>query len=66
MVGYILETVNPTGVGLDQLARTLDSSKPTVHRALMALRRAGFAAHNGRGNYQLENEQGISALAYRR
>ncbi len=47
---------HPTGVGLDQLARTLDSAKPTVHRALMALRRAGFAAQNGRGNYQLGDE----------
>lgn len=47
---------HPTGVGLDQLARTLDSSKPTVHRALVALRRAGFAAQNGRGNYQLGDE----------
>ncbi|SOD72243.1 IclR family transcriptional regulator [Jatrophihabitans sp. GAS493] len=47
---------HPAGVGLDQLARALDSSKPTVHRALGSLRRAGFAAQNGRGNYQLGDE----------
>jgi IclR family acetate operon transcriptional repressor len=46
----------PTGVGLDELARTLDSPKPTVHRALAALRRAGFAVQNGRGHYQLGDE----------
>lgn len=48
--------LHPTGVGLDQLARTLGSAKPTVHRALASLRRAGFAASNGRGNYQLGDE----------
>ncbi len=47
---------HPGGVGLDQLARTLDSPKPTVHRALMSLRRAGFAVRHGRGTYQLGDE----------
>lgn len=47
---------HPNGVGLDQLARALDSPKPTVHRALAALRRAGFAASNGRGSYLLGDE----------
>jgi IclR family acetate operon transcriptional repressor len=47
---------HPGGVGLDQLARTVQSPKPTVHRALMALRRAGFASQNGRGHYQLGDE----------
>jgi IclR family acetate operon transcriptional repressor len=46
----------PSGVGLDELARALNSPKPTVHRALSALRRAGFAAQNGRGHYQLGDE----------
>jgi DNA-binding IclR family transcriptional regulator len=48
--------LRPAGVGLDEMARVLDSPKPTVHRALAALRRAGFAALNGRGNYQLGDE----------
>jgi DNA-binding IclR family transcriptional regulator len=47
---------HPAGVGLDELARTLESPKPTVHRALAALRRAGFADQNGRGHYQLGDE----------
>jgi len=46
----------PAGIGLDELARTVDSPKPTVHRALAALRRAGFASQNGRGHYQLGDE----------
>jgi IclR family acetate operon transcriptional repressor len=47
---------HPAGVGLDELARALGSPKPTVHRALMALRRAGFAAQSARGTYQLGDE----------
>jgi IclR family transcriptional regulator, acetate operon repressor len=47
---------HPAGVGLDELARILDSPKPTVHRALAALRRAGFATLSGRGNYVLGDE----------
>lgn len=47
---------HPSGVGLDELARTLDSPKPTIHRALAALRRAGFAGQNGRGHYLLGDE----------
>jgi len=48
--------LHPSGVGLDELARSVGSPKPTVHRALAALRRAGFAAQNGRGHYQLGDE----------
>lgn len=48
--------LRPAGVALDELSRALDSPKPTVHRALVALRRAGFAAQNGRGQYQLGDE----------
>jgi DNA-binding IclR family transcriptional regulator len=48
--------LHPTGAGLDELARILDSPKPTIHRALAALRRAGFASQNGRGHYLLGDE----------
>jgi DNA-binding IclR family transcriptional regulator len=48
--------LHPAGVGLDGLARVVGSPKPTVHRALAALRRAGFAAQNGRGHYVLGDE----------
>lgn len=47
---------HPSGVGLDELARGLGSPKPTIHRALAALRRAGFATLSGRGTYQLGDE----------
>ncbi|RVX47680.1 IclR family transcriptional regulator [Nonomuraea polychroma] len=44
------------GIGLEEMARAVDSPKPTVHRALAALRRAGFAAQNGHGHYVLGDE----------
>jgi DNA-binding IclR family transcriptional regulator len=44
------------GVALEELARALDSPKPTVHRALAALRRAGFASQDGRGRYVLGDD----------
>jgi IclR family acetate operon transcriptional repressor len=44
------------GIGLDEMARTVTSNKATVHRALAALRRAGFAAQDGRGRYVLGDE----------
>jgi IclR family acetate operon transcriptional repressor len=47
---------HPEGVGLDELARTVASPKPTVHRALVSLRRAGFAAQETRGHYVLGDE----------
>jgi IclR family acetate operon transcriptional repressor len=46
----------PDGIGLDDIARAVASTKPTVHRALASLRRAGFAAQNGRGHYALGDE----------
>jgi DNA-binding IclR family transcriptional regulator len=46
----------PEGVGLEELARRVDSPKPTVHRALGSLRRAGFASQNRRGHYVLGDE----------
>jgi DNA-binding IclR family transcriptional regulator len=47
---------HPGGVGLDDMARAMASPKPTVHRALAALRRAGFAAQDGYGRYVLGDE----------
>lgn len=47
---------HPQGVGLEEIARAVDSSKPTVHRALASLRRAGLAAQDGRGHYLLGDE----------
>lgn len=47
---------HPSGVTLDELAGTLQSSKPTVHRALATLRRAGLADTIGRGVYILGDE----------
>jgi DNA-binding IclR family transcriptional regulator len=46
----------PQGVRLDDLARAVDSPKPTVHRALASLRRAGLAGQDGRGHYVLGDE----------
>ncbi|WP_382307482.1 IclR family transcriptional regulator [Herbiconiux sp. UC225_62] len=47
---------HPLGVTLDELAATLRSPKPTVHRALGVLRRAGLADMTGRGVYILGDE----------
>lgn len=47
---------HPDGIGLEEMARELASPKPTVHRALSALRRAGLAAQNGHGRYLLGDE----------
>lgn len=44
------------GVGLDELARAMGSAKSTVHRALAALKRAGFAEQDSRGSYLLGDE----------
>ncbi|GIF00461.1 IclR family transcriptional regulator [Paractinoplanes rishiriensis] len=46
----------PEGVGLEEMARAMASPKPTVHRALAALRRAGFASQDGYGRYVLGDE----------
>ena len=53
----------PSGIGLDDLTHILNSPKPTVHRALAALCRAGFAAQPRRGTYLLGDE--FLRLAYR-
>ena len=47
---------HPLGVTLDELTSILRSSKPTVHRALATLRRAGLAELVGRGMYVLGDE----------
>jgi IclR family acetate operon transcriptional repressor len=44
------------GISLDEIARAMKSPKPTVHRALVALRRAGFADRDSRGHYLLGDE----------
>ena len=44
------------GITLDEMARAVSSNKATVHRALAALRRAGFATQDGRGRYVLGDE----------
>ena len=54
---------HPDGVTLEDLARTLDSSKPTVHRALSSLRKAALAEQTGRGVYALGDE--FLRLAFR-
>lgn len=46
----------PEGVGLEELTRAIGSPKPTVHRALGALRRAGLADQDARGRYVLGDE----------
>lgn len=47
---------HPSGITLDEIARAVDSAKPTVHRALASLRRAGFATQDVRGHYLLGDE----------
>jgi DNA-binding IclR family transcriptional regulator len=47
---------HPLGVTLDELAGILNSSKPTVHRALATLRRARLADLVERGVYVLGDE----------
>lgn len=54
---------HPQGVTLDEMAQRLQSSKPTVHRALSALRRAHLAEQVSRGVYVLGDE--FIRLAFR-
>jgi DNA-binding IclR family transcriptional regulator len=54
---------HPLGVTLDELAGILNSPKPTVHRALATLRRAGLADLVERGVYVLGDE--FLRLAFR-
>jgi DNA-binding IclR family transcriptional regulator len=47
---------HPDGISLEEMARAMSSAKPTVHRALASLRRAGFANQDGYGRYVLGDE----------
>lgn len=46
----------PEGVSLEEITTAVGSPKPTVHRALSALRRAGFASQTGPGHYVLGDD----------
>lgn len=46
----------PDGASLDDLARAASSPKPTVHRALASLTRAGLATKTAVGRYSLGDE----------
>jgi IclR family acetate operon transcriptional repressor len=45
-----------SGVALEALSRELGAPKSSTHRALAALRRAGFAEQDDRGHYRLGSE----------
>lgn len=47
---------HPGGIGLEELTKVIGSPKPTVHRGLVALRRAGLADQDTRGRYVLGDE----------
>lgn len=47
---------HPEGLSLEEAARAVDSPKPTVHRALGQLRRAGLARQESHGRYLLGDE----------
>jgi IclR family transcriptional regulator, acetate operon repressor len=47
---------HPAGISLDDLAGRIGGSKPTVHRALASLRKAGLARQTARGVYELGDE----------
>ncbi len=44
---------HPRGLRLEDLAKRIETPKSTVHRALAALRRAGFVDHDDGGLYRL-------------
>lgn len=54
---------HPGGISLDELAQKVSGSKPTVHRALASLRRAGLANQSARGIYELGDD--FLRLAFR-
>ena len=54
---------HPSGISLDELAQKVNGSKPTVHRALASLRKAGLANQSARGVYELGDE--FLRLAFR-
>jgi IclR family transcriptional regulator, acetate operon repressor len=64
VLAVLTELANhPAGITLDEMAQRLRGSKSTVHRALAALRRAGFAELLSRGVYVLGDE--FLRLAFR-
>ncbi|MFF2844118.1 IclR family transcriptional regulator [Paenarthrobacter sp. NPDC057981] len=57
VLAVLVELANhPDGIGLEEMARTVNSPKATVHRALASLRRAGLAGQLDRGRYVLGDE----------
>lgn len=54
---------HPSGISLDELAQKVNGSKPTVHRALASLRKAGLANQSARGVYELGDD--FLRLAFR-
>ncbi|MGO4535139.1 IclR family transcriptional regulator [Leifsonia sp. 2MCAF36] len=46
----------PAGATLEEMVQRTGHPKPTVHRALASLKRAGFASQDGRGHYILGDE----------
>ena len=54
---------HPNGISLDELAQRVNGAKPTVHRALVSLRKAGLANQSARGVYELGDE--FLRLAFR-
>lgn len=55
---------HPEGIGLEALATIVGSPRPTVHRALASLRRAGLATQVDRGHYTLGDEFLRMAFAF--
>jgi DNA-binding IclR family transcriptional regulator len=47
---------HPAGASLEEMVKRTGHTKPTVHRALASLKRAGFAMQDGRGHYVLGDE----------
>lgn len=46
----------PSGTSLEEMVHRTGHPKPTVHRALASLKRAGLAMQDGRGHYVLGDE----------
>lgn len=64
VLAVLIELANhPDGVALDELAAAMGSPKPTVHRALASLRKAGLATQSSRGIYALGDD--FLRLAFR-
>jgi DNA-binding IclR family transcriptional regulator len=64
LVGLKLLAGFPEGVTLDEFARVLKTPKPTAHRVLATLRRAGLAQQDAAGRYHLALEYVRLAFEY--